>query len=34
MNPLTLNPRVLNSGPPIALVRVQLLNSFTTRPDA
>ena len=27
------NPRVLNSGPPIALVRVLLLIFFTTFPD-
>jgi hypothetical protein len=31
--PLTANPYVLNSGHPIALVRVLLLISFTTFPD-
>jgi hypothetical protein len=32
MIPLSVNSRVLNSGPPIALVRVLLLISFTTFP--
>jgi hypothetical protein len=32
--PPTVNPYVFNSGPPIALVRVLLLNSFTTCCDA